>query len=166
MSLTYNVIASQTVSSPAATIDFTSIPSTYTDLVLRMALRTSLDTNDDDVNIRFNSDTGANYGWSRWASFSGSSTASNNNSATQLRIGNVSGGASRPALVPVQFDIFSYANTSVFKSTLSQSGNAYRIGELFAGQWRSTTAISSISVFLGGNVQTGSKLTLFGITRA
>jgi hypothetical protein len=48
----------------AASIDFTSIPSTYTDLVIKVSARSNrTGTNyTDDIYVQFNGDTGSNYG--------------------------------------------------------------------------------------------------------
>jgi len=59
---TFVKIASITVGAGgAASIDFTNIPSTYTDLCLKLSTR----TNNTGLRVRFNSDSGANYSWRR-----------------------------------------------------------------------------------------------------
>ena len=62
MPSTYELIASYTVGAGgAASIDFTSIPATYTDLVLKLSSRTATG-GANDVYIQFNTDsTSANY---------------------------------------------------------------------------------------------------------
>ena len=55
MANTYELIASSTVGSGgAASIDFTSIPSTYTDLVIKSSCRTSLAAVLDNIQLTFN----------------------------------------------------------------------------------------------------------------
>ena len=72
---TFIKIASVTVGSGgASSIDFTSIPSTYTDLCLKLSTR----TNNTGVRVRFNSDSAANYSWRRLDG-NGSGAFSNNN---------------------------------------------------------------------------------------
>ena len=62
MADTFKKIASVTVGAGgAASIDFTSIPATYTDLCLKLSTR----TNNTGVRVRFNSDSGTNYSWRR-----------------------------------------------------------------------------------------------------
>ena len=61
MPATYDVISSQTVSSPVNTVTIGSIPSTYTDLRLTITGRCSADGR--DVQMRFNGDSGSNYVW-------------------------------------------------------------------------------------------------------
>ena len=52
---TYKLIASGTVGSGgASSIEFTSIPGTYTDLVIKTSLRVSDAVTAADINIKFN----------------------------------------------------------------------------------------------------------------
>lgn len=58
MALTYQLIASNTLTSSAASVTFSSIPSTYTDLVLRMSARdTYSGTPDAILYLQINSST-------------------------------------------------------------------------------------------------------------
>ena len=59
---TFELIASSTVGSGGASeINFSSIPSTFTDLSLRLSLRTSYSGIADDLYLKFNNSTAANY---------------------------------------------------------------------------------------------------------
>ena len=59
---TFTLISSVTVGSGgAATIEFTSIPQTYTDLLVKLSLRQSGSSADIQLQVRFNGNTGANY---------------------------------------------------------------------------------------------------------
>jgi hypothetical protein len=58
MASTYTLISSQVLASSAASVTFSSIPATYTDLVLRVSARTDRASNSaDTLKIVFNSDT-------------------------------------------------------------------------------------------------------------
>jgi hypothetical protein len=62
MATTYTLIKTITVGSGgAASIDFTSIPSTFTDIICKLSAR----TNNTGVRVRFNGDSGTNYAWRR-----------------------------------------------------------------------------------------------------
>lgn len=62
MPTTYKAIQTVTVGSGGSTsIDFTTIPNTYTDLLIKISLR----NNNTGLRVRFNSDTGTNYSWRR-----------------------------------------------------------------------------------------------------
>ena len=56
---TYEPIATNTLGSAASSVTFSSIPSTYTDLIVVMNYANS--TGLADVFFRFNGDTGSNY---------------------------------------------------------------------------------------------------------
>lgn len=62
---TFELIAATTLSSPASTIDFTSIPSTYTDLCLQFSIRATNSSSsraEDTLVVALNNDTtGGNY---------------------------------------------------------------------------------------------------------
>jgi hypothetical protein len=58
MANTYTLIASTTLSTAAAPVNFTSIPGTYTDLILRYSVRDDVSTSVDYIYIQFNANTG------------------------------------------------------------------------------------------------------------
>lgn len=62
MANTYTLISSNTLTSSAASVTFSSIPATYTDLVLRISSRTDAAGATATVAAQFNGDTtSANY---------------------------------------------------------------------------------------------------------
>jgi hypothetical protein len=155
-------IASTTLGS-AGTIEFTSIPATYTDL--RIVLVSKSVANGANVQFRFNSNTGTNYSFTYLRGNGASVTTyreSNNtfgyladqSSDTQPNMGTL--------------DIFSYAG-STFKTALATySDDRNGSGYVFAlvNLWRSTAAITSVSLSpsnFGGNFQAGTTATLYGI---
>ncbi len=76
MANTYTLISSNVLTSSAASVTFSSIPATFTDLVLRTSVRSNATGTFDILNIQVNSITG-NYSFTR-LSGSGSAAASNN----------------------------------------------------------------------------------------
>ena len=58
MANTYQLIASNTVSTPVASVTFSSIPATYTDLVLQVSVRSTEADTGTSLRVYFNSDTG------------------------------------------------------------------------------------------------------------
>ena len=56
MATTYTLITSQTLASSAASVTFSSIPSTYTDLVLRVSARTDNAAVSDGFYVGLNKD--------------------------------------------------------------------------------------------------------------
>lgn len=59
MATTYILISSNTLTSSAASVTFSSIPSTYTDLVLKVSARSSASANASALQIQINSITGS-----------------------------------------------------------------------------------------------------------
>ncbi len=79
MPATYVNIASQTLGSSAASVTFSSIPATYTDLVVRFASR--FDNAGITTRISFNGVTGTSYGW-RYMNGTGTATNSTSDQNT------------------------------------------------------------------------------------
>lgn len=163
---TYSTIATTTANGSISTYTFTSIPSTYTDLRLIMNLGASSSGN--TYNLQVNSDTGSNY--SQTEMWGDGTSASSNRRTTQTSIFAVGSRIGVPTTLTTIsiIDLMNYANTTTYKTLLSRQGEA-SVGTLAAvGLWRSTSAITSITVFANGsgNFVNGSTLTLYGITAA
>jgi hypothetical protein len=161
---TYTPIATQTLGSSTSTVTFSSIPSTYTDLVLVMQSGTT--PSNDDIGMRFNNDSGTNY----------SSTAVNGSS------GVYSDRSSNASSIQIDYRAFdttnlnrissiniqNYSNTTTYKTSIIRNSNASIGVEATVGLWRSTSAITRVDLYgIGGNsFATGSTFTLYGIASA
>jgi len=165
MATTYEPIATTTLGSAASSITFSSITSAYTDL--RIIMNVAGGGSSNFVQIRFNSDATSNY--SRTSLIAdGSTVTSTRASATNGLLNVAASGSVQPELILA--DIFSYSNTSVYKTWLSSdnsdangSGNVGRI----VGLWRSTAAIDTILLQGNtGNFAAGTTATLYGILKA
>jgi hypothetical protein len=164
MPRTYEPIASSTLGSAASTITFSSIPSTYTDLIVVVHGDTSATAN---ILIRVgnsSADTGTNYSYT-YLQGDGSSAASARQSSvsTGIYASFVNTGDDFIGM----WQIMSYANTNVFKTVLvagtSQSGYVFRT----VGLWRSTSAIDTVVVRpSSGNLSSGVTASLYGIKAA
>jgi hypothetical protein len=64
MPSTYTLISSNVLSTAAASVTFSAIPSTYTDLVVRTSLRSNRSSTDDNLKIIVNNDAGSTSFWS------------------------------------------------------------------------------------------------------
>lgn len=162
---TYEPIATNTVSgSSTNSVSFTSIPSTYTDLVLVV---NSSKTTSGLVNIylRFNNDSGTNYSATRMYG-DGTSSLSFRQSDTIWAIG----GNQPDSITNTIFNIMSYSNTTRFKTMISRYNSTVSGDSLSAGValWRSTSAINRVDCLLSASnfFTAGSTLTLYGITAA
>lgn len=172
MAKTYEPITSTTLGANAATITISSLPSTYTDLLVVTYLKAT--TNDVGCGIYFNSDNaGTSYGRD-WV-FGYSTTASSTRSTSASTIGNLAynTGLSNTIFNVYKVNIMQYANTSINKHILYSVGNIQgtmsntEVG-IGVGLWRSTSAISSFTLTVGGGASftTGSKVTVYGIKGA
>ena len=163
MAQTYTPIASQTLGSSTASVTFSSIPSTYTDLVL--VITPIYVTSGSDVDIQFNNDTGTNYSRTQLGGNGSGAVSVRESSASKFRLtysANVTTTYAYNAIV----NFMNYSNTSTYKTALSRGNNASNGVEAEVGLWRSTAAITTINVASSGTFNTGSTFTLFGIKAA
>jgi hypothetical protein len=158
MPSTYSTIATVTLGSAAASHTFSSIPGTYTDLVLIAAPNTSL----PNLNLYFNSDTSALYSntglWGLGSGNGGSGRDINSN----YFFGTYSTGT------PFQkWNIMNYSNTNTFKPILLRVDDTGLVTGMQSGVYRSTNAITSITLIPGsGNLPSGFTASLYGIAAA
>lgn len=167
MAITYTPIATTTLGATASSINFTSIPSTYTDLVVVWFTKTIAGT---DLYVRFNSDTGTNY--SQTALRGNGASASSGREVNQTWIGpNRASGtstSSNPALTIINvFDYTGSSNKSVLVNCNNDQNGAGTV-ELTVGLWRNTGAITSINLtaITTNNFAAGTTATVYGILKA
>jgi len=159
MPTTYEKIATNTLGSAAASVTFSSIPATYTDLVLVVAGGTTITT---DIYIEFNGDTATNYSRTYLAGDGSSASSGRNTSVTSIPSFYIGSGQSTGYA-----HIMSYANTNVNKTILARSSSAGVFVISVVGLWRSTAAINSIKVFVSGTtIAAGCTFTIYGIKAA
>lgn len=168
MPVTYEPIATTTLGSAAITITFSSVPSTYTDLVL--ILVASASTNSRTVWLRFNSDSGTNYSTTQ---LYGSGTAAGSDSTNNFSAINIAGAANMSSTIPhlYNINIFSYGGSTnkTILSTKSGDNNGSGYVATNVGLWRNTSSITSITLQCGNGVDTfnvGTTATLYGIKAA
>jgi hypothetical protein len=160
MAITYSPIATTTLGSAAADVTFTSISGTYTDLVLVAV--TQIGSSGDYLGVQFNSDTGSNYSRTR---LSGNGTsASSERDTSQARLNFYAQPTSNFAVNIL--NIMNYSNTTKFKTVLCRTDQAAFSTNVYAGLYRSTSAITSIKLIGPSNFSTGSTFTLYGIASA
>lgn len=163
---TFEAIATQTLSTTSSGITFSSIPSTYTDLVL---VATALFSAQQSYRLQFNSDTGTNY--SNTLLEGNGSTAASFRSTSQTyfwTMNSLTGDTTAPS--PNIFNFMNYSNTTTNKTILvkeNASGGTYGGTGAVVGLWRSTAAINSILIYPGGGTfNSGSTFSLYGIKAA
>lgn len=167
MASTYTPIATQTLGSTAATVTFSSIPSTYTDLVLVATLRQS--TTNQDGFLRFNSDTGTNYSDTVVRGNGSAASSVRDTSAAGIDIGVMSNSANTSGeFEAVIINIMNYANTTTYKTVVMRTNQPASIVNAIVGLWRSTSAINTVSLESrnSGSFAVGCTFTLYGIKAA
>jgi hypothetical protein len=153
-----------------ADIEFTSIPQTYRHLQIRYIGRDNSATTDKNVELQFNSDTGSNY--SQHGMYSNNTSTPGgfgNLNQTNILAGRVTGASSTANIFGCcVVDILDYTNTNKYKTTRTltsndQNGSGYVFFE--SGNWRSTSAITSIKLKPadGNSWVTNSTFALYGI---
>lgn len=169
----YESIVTTTVGAGgASSISFTSIPSTYTHLQIRIMARDNRASNtQSNINMTFNSDTGANY--SNHDVYGNGANAlvdgfASQTSAFACRISGATAGASMFGGGYV--DILDYTNTNKYKTTRGLSGTDQNgSGAVFfaSNAWLNTAAITRIDlVGVGTTIQQYSSFALYGIKGA
>lgn len=162
MAVTYTPIATYTGTGSVGGVTFTSIPQTYTDLVLVMNLFTTIAANET---VQVNGDTGTNYSTILYTGngTSASSTSSNNSTAILIQ-SNIYSASTLPAFTVMNF--MNYSNTSAYKTVLTRAGRSNQGTEQFVSMWRNTAAITSISLSSAVTYTTNATFTLYGIKAA
>jgi len=161
--ITYTPLATTTLGSNTASVTFSSIPSTYTDLVL-ICSTASATAGGNELNCQVNSDTGSNYSFT-YVLGNGSSAASGRGSnQTRWAPGEQSASFENPTLMY----FFNYSNTTTYKTMLSRRNTVSNLTSAFVNLWRSTSAINSIYLYnaSGHLFLSGSTFTLYGIKAA
>lgn len=153
-----------------SSITFSSIPSTYTHLQIRLFARSTAANVAGGVTLQFNGDTtGSNY-YSHYIQADGSSVASgpNANASIHYDISGVNANAS--VFGAMIFDVLDYSNTNKNKTSRVLGGIDNNGGgriNLTSGLWSSTSAITSIALApFSGNFAQHTHAALYGIKRA
>jgi hypothetical protein len=167
----YESIASTTVGlGGTGFVEFTSIPSTYKHLQVRMMTRGSISAVGSNVDVQFNSDTGTNY-WTHFLEGNGSA-ASSYSAGGGSTVGIYAGwGAAANAGSNIfgagVWDILDYTNTNKVKVIRALSGidnNGSGILLFNSGSWSGTAAITSMKIQPNsGTFSQYSSFALYGI---
>lgn len=164
MATTYTPIYTYTLGTATNIVDFTSIPSTYTDLVLVC----NFSQNGDMLQGRFNSSAVANYSCTNLYGTGGSAGSNRRSNFTEMRLSQENYNADN-TWCNVIINVMDYANTASYKTVLSRSNVASQEVNVRANLWRITPeAINAIRLFgaTGNNFAVGSTFTLYGIKAA
>ena len=165
MAKTYEPIATNTLGSAQASYTFTSIPSTYTDLIVifdgTMAANARIDITVGNGTL----DTGSNYSNTELLG-NGSTATSLRNTTTSSMQGMFDSLGTGTGQINSITNFQNYSNTTTYKTVLGRSNSASNGVTSYVGLWRSTSAINTIRLTGTSNFNTGSTFTLYGIKAA
>lgn len=160
MATTYIPLYTTTLTSAASSVTINSISQAYTDLVLVITGNAGGST---AATMRFNSDSSAVY--------SNTLMEGNGSSAATFRDNNVTSNwagsfynTSTPTVVT--HNIMNYTNTATFKTSVMRADYALGYTASAVQMYRSTSAITSITLATGANFSAGSTFSLYGVAAA
>jgi len=166
---TNNPISKQTVGSAgAASVTFSNIPQTFTDLNLVFSARNSDATPVRDFRVQFNSDTAANYSNMEVYGISGSA-GSGSNTTNQIQGACNADTSTASVFTNISLYVPNYASSnyksiSIDNATENNSTSDAQL-RLIASKWSNTAAITSIQITTNsGNYMQYSTFSLYGIS--
>jgi len=165
MTSTYEKIATNTLGSAAASVTFSSISGSYTDLVLVMQIASS---SSNTLFARFNGDSATNYSSTRLSGSGSAAFSDRASTSSSMALSNYAYPLSTPGNTTHIFQIFNYSNTTTFKTAMCRANSASDGVDATVNLYRSTSAITSVGISTnnfgaGLNLLTGSTFTLYGI---
>ncbi len=168
-----SVIARTVLGSDAASVDFTSIPSTYENLIVEWVVRGTAASAWPWLYCQVNADTTSNYG-SMTLHNSGGAASTDSQATTKWHCGYTVGangttgfaGSGRMWLPGYARTVFNKTFFSQFSAQYGANGNTAQVGTS-QGAWGSTAAISSLSFTIEtASFKAGSVFTLYGVAGA
>jgi hypothetical protein len=162
-------IAQTVLGSAAASITFSSIPGSYTNLLIEIFGQSAGTSVNDTILAQFNGDTAAHYdvGYTQGGAFGATAGTSQNTNgvwAGLLTCSSVSSDAGQSSVV-----INNYAATVSYKRLksvwdMTDFSDGDIANGIYSGRWRSTAAITEIVLTLtsSSNFEAGTTATLYG----
>jgi len=169
----FELISTTVLGSAQSSVVLSSIPATYTSLQLRIVGRSANGTQFDEISLRFNADTGANYGH-KYIKLETSNAPSQANATSQTAIrilGVTANTATANNFSALKIDIAGYKDAAN-KTSIRGFGGATDFvsswqsnASLFNGLWNATTTVTSLTVatWSGSNLVAGTRVSLYGV---
>tara|TARA_R110002126_G_scaffold64755_1_gene165726 strand:+ start:12 stop:530 length:519 start_codon:yes stop_codon:yes gene_type:complete len=165
------LISSQTLTSNAASVTFSSIPATYTDLVLRASIRTDVAAVSELLNFSYNGNVSSVYSYT-FLTGSGSAAASGSGLNESIGYASITNGNSGTSNTFGSYEMYMPSYTASQNkphsiNAVSENNATLALIRPVAGLFRSTSAITSINIYPNsqGNFLTGSSFYLYGISK-
>jgi len=163
---TYTPLETNTLSSAASSVTFSSISQSYTDLIIVISGNTA-SGGEVGSNIQVGNgsvDTGVNYSMTELYGDGTSAASYRDTNKDYLNILIATSGTSTTNTI-LQF--MNYSNTTTYKTVLSRSNAPSVSLRTAVGLWRSTSAINVVKIGpFTGSWATGTTFTLYGIAAA
>jgi hypothetical protein len=173
--MSFSLISTTTVGAGgAASVTFSSIPGTYTDLVLLVSAKySSAGYEEDYLSVQFNSDTGSNYthgilmddGFSFF-------TKGYTSPATRVNLGYIPGSntnANFMSNMRIEIPYYASSNAKVIQSEWGwlRAANYESANGISGGGWTNTNAITSLTFFspVSATIAQYSMFSLYGRTK-
>jgi hypothetical protein len=166
---TYEAIATITASGSVSDVEFTSIPSTYTDLIVVCQGRTANSVTEQAILVYLNNDFSGIGSYTVIRGDGSSATSARFTGATGFRVGYFAGAsAASGAVGQCNFSILNYSNTTTNKTMIATGGVGPTSTNASISLYRSTAAITRVGIatFGAGNYVSGSTFSLYGIKAA
>jgi hypothetical protein len=165
---TYSLISSNVLTSSAASVTFSSIPATFTDLVLRGSARVDSASNYQSMAMAFNGGSPTSAFSQTWINGSGTGTTSGRYGSNTTLYPSYVNAASSTSNTFGSFEIYvpnyliaQSKPIGVFGATENNATDA-RI-EADAMLWASNNSVASITLYGNTNFVSGSSFYLYGI---
>ena len=172
MPSTYTLISSNVLSSSAASVTFSAIPSTYTDLVLRVSTRSNASNVNSYLFVNFNGVSGTSYSETYLLGVTTATSARNSSASTVYGV--LANGASTTTNTFSSTEIYIPDYTGTTNKPLSAfsviENNSSTDGQIAADAilFQSSSAITSIAFTQNASASfvSGSSFYLYGISKS
>ena len=168
MPSTYTLISSNVLSSSAASVTFSAIPSTYTDLVVRISSRSSAGSVQRIMNIEFNADSTTKYSDTLLTGDGSTATSTRESAVSIALIGYMPAStATANTFGSAEIYIPNYNSTSskpLSSATVSETNATAAYIRNAAALYTGTSGITSLRITpSSGTMDIGSSFYLYGI---
>jgi hypothetical protein len=166
MATTYTLISSTVLGSNSAGITLSSIPQTYTDLVLRMNVRSpDSGTNIEFIEIQFN----GNGSFTSRRIYSDGSTINQVSAGNQIYPATIGSNAAANYFAPVELYVgnYSQASSTIYSHTTDSALANFTGQPGYNGlRWNTLGSVNSIYLYSYFNFAAGSSFYLYGISKS
>ena len=163
--ITYEPIATQTLGSATASVTFSSISGSYTDLVLVVNFGTT--AAGEVTGLRLNTDTGNNYNMGSVYGNATSIIPFRRTNDSYMSLGNWNGTTTTLNGSNGIYHIMNYSNTTTYKTVVGRSTDTTGGTEMHVSVWRNTAAVTSVTFLVTTTtLKAGATASLYGIAAA